>query len=415
VSTVHVWIDDETLGGATLAGSIVRSTSKTGDVLRFQYSDGWLNDAGPIAGFALDTDLVLATGPLYAQAGAAKLSGIFMDCSPDRWGKMLMERREAIEAKADGRRVRTLHGWDFLLGVNDASRMGAVRLQDADSGQFLDARALGAPPVTDLLALEAAADKVERGSDADVARWIEQLIAPGASLGGARPKAGFRDTEGRLWLAKFPSAEDRHDVGLWEFFTCQLSLAAGIDMPPARVLKLSARGHTYAVQRFDRTSTSRRLYASAMTRLGRIDSDGASYLDIVQTIESGGPTSRIATDLEQLFRRALFNILIGNRDDHLRNHGFLREGNGWALSPAFDVNPNPDKTIHVLAINEADASPDSVLLMSTAEFYRLKPTRAGAIERQVRNALRGWEAKAKAMGVKRAEIDQMGDVIDADR
>jgi serine/threonine-protein kinase HipA len=415
VSTVHVWIDDEALGGPTIAGSLVRSTSKTGDVVRFQYREGWLNDAGPIAGFELDADLVLASGPLYAQAGAAQLSGIFMDCSPDRWGKMLMERREAIEAKADRRRIRTLQSWDFLLGVNDASRMGAVRLQDADTGQFLDARELGAPPVTDLRTLEAAADKVERGSDVEAARWIGQLIAPGASLGGARPKAGFRDTDGRLWLAKFPSVEDRRDVGLWEFLAYRLSLAAGIHMPPARVLKLSARGHTYAVQRFDRTSTSRRLYASAMTRLGRDDSDGASYLDIVQAIETGGPSARIATDLEQLFRRVLFNILIGNRDDHLRNHGFLREGNGWALAPAFDVNPNPDKAAHVLAIDEADASPDSALLTSTSAFYRLKPARARAIERQVRDALRGWEAKAKALGLKRAEIDRMGDVIDPDR
>ena len=415
MSVVHVWIDDDQLGDPTLAGSLVRSTSKTGQVMRFEYSNGWLEDAGPVSSFELDSDLVLSSGPLYASAGANHLSGIFMDCSPDRWGRMLMERREAIEARAEGRRIRALHSWDFLLGVNDASRMGAIRLQDAETSRFLDTRALGVPPLTELRALEAAAEKVERGSDADVARWIGQLMAPGASLGGARPKAGFCDTDGQLWLAKFPSAEDRCDVGLWEYLTYKLSLSAGIDMPQAQLLKLSARGHTYAVRRFDRTSTSRRLYASAMTRLGRNDSDGASYLDIVQAIENGGPSARIASDLEQLFRRALFNILIGNRDDHLRNHGFLREGNGWALAPAFDVNPNPDKAGHVLAIDEADTSPDSQLLIATAAFYRLKPKRAQAIEGQVRGALRGWEKQAKSLGLSGSEIDLMTDVIDPDR
>lgn len=415
MSQVEVWVDDEDLGGATLAGSLIKSTSRTGDVVRFEYSNGWLAGAGPIAGFDLDPELVLAAGPLHAHAGADQLSGIFIDCSPDRWGKMLMERREAIEAREQERRPRTLRSWDFLVGVHDASRMGAIRLKDVDSGQFVDTRNLSVPPSTELRTLEVAADMVERGNDEQVAKWIRQLVAPGASLGGARPKASFRNTDGTLWLAKFPSSEDRRDVGLWEYLAYQLSLDAGIDMPPAKVHGLSNRGHTYSVQRFDRTATSRRLYASAMTRLGRRDSEGASYLDIIQAIEAGGSSTRIDADLEQLFRRALFNILIGNRDDHLRNHGFLRDGNGWMLSPAFDVNPNPDKGDHVLAITEADTSPDSGLLTSTAEFYRLKPKVVKTIEQQVRVAVRGWEKKAKALGLRSADIDLMVGVIDPDR
>jgi serine/threonine-protein kinase HipA len=178
---------------------------------------------------------------------------------------------------------------------------------------------------------------------------------------------------------------------------------------------LSGRGHTFAVQRFDRTPGSRRLYSSAMTRLARGDSDGASYLDIVEVIEREGSSTRIADQLAQLFRRVLFNILIGNRDDHLRNHGFLRDGNGWVLSPAFDVNPNADRGVHVLSIDGSDASPDASLLLASAEFYRLRPGAAKAIARQVRDVVRGWEPRAKALGLRKGEIALMRQVIDAER
>ena len=326
---------------------------------------------------------------------------------------MLMERREAIEAREEQRPLRLLRSWDFLLGVSDESRMGALRVRDPASGDYVDARNRTSPPITELRELEAAADRVERGDDVDP--WIRQLIAPGASLGGARPKASFRDTDGSLWLAKFPAMDDRRDVGHWEYLTWQLSRDAGIEMPLARALKLSGRGHTFTVQRFDRTATSRRLYSSAMTRLAREDSDGASYLDLVEAIESAGSSTKIGDQLVQLFRRVLFNILIGNRDDHLRNHGFLRHGNGWVLSPAFDVNPNPDKDAHVLSIDGSDASPDTSLLLATAGFYRLAPKAAQTIEREVRNAVRGWESRADALSLRKAEIELMRQVIDAER
>ena len=358
-------------------------------------------------------DLPLVDGALFAHTGADQLSGIFQDCSPDRWGKILMERREAIEAREEQRPLRLLRSWDFLLGVSDESRMGALRVRDPASGDYVDARNRTSPPITELRELEAAADRVERGDDVDP--WIRQLIAPGASLGGARPKASFRDTDGSLWLAKFPAMDDRRDVGHWEYLTWQLSRDAGIEMPLARALKLSGRGHTFTVQRFDRTATSRRLYSSAMTRLAREDSDGASYLDLVEAIESAGSSTKIGDQLVQLFRRVLFNILIGNRDDHLRNHGFLRHGNGWVLSPAFDVNPNPDKDAHVLSIDGSDASPDTSLLLATAGFYRLAPKAAQTIEREVRNAVRGWESRADALSLRKAEIELMRQVIDAER
>lgn len=412
MTVVEVWLDDDSLGPSRLVGRLTRNSGRSGDTVRFDYDQGWLDAADA---FEFDHDLPLVGGAHYAPAGADQLTGALLDCSPDRWGKMLMERREAIDAREQGRRVRTLRAWDFLLGVNDESRMGALRLKDPQTDRFLESHGLAAPPLTDLRELEDAADKVEHGVDDMVAKWVLQLVAPGASLGGARPKASFRDVDGSLWLAKFPSREDRRDIGLWEHLAYQLSVIAGIDMPEARVLRLSDRGHTFAVRRFDRTPTSRRHYASAITRLAREDSEGASYLDIVQAIEESGANTQIGAQLEQLFRRVLFNVLIGNRDDHLRNHGFLRQGNGWVLSPAFDVNPNPDKNEHVLTLDGDDGSPDTSVLMGTRDFYRLSVADAKKIEDEVRNAVRGWDTLAKQIGLRNAEIELMRGVIDPDR
>lgn len=418
MSELAVWIEDQSLGGSALVGHLHRANSRTGEALSFEYDAQWLANAGPVPAFSLDHELYFGPGTQYARAGASALSGAFVDCSPDRWGKRLMDRREAIEAREQGRAVRSLRAWDYLVGVNDESRMGALRLLDSQTLRYVDDRALSAPPVTELRQLEAIAARVERGDDdgsEQMAKWVKQLIAPGASLGGARPKASFRDPQGQLWLAKFPSNDDRVDVGLWEFLTYQLAIDAGIQMPEASLMPLSNRGHTYAVRRFDRTSASRRAFASAMTRLDVVESEASSYLDIVLAIENGGTSTRIAHDLQQLFRRVLFNILIGNRDDHLRNHGFLRAGDGWQLSPAFDVNPNPDKDHHVLAINESDPSPDSGLLLATAAYYRLPKKNLDALVQQVRDAVRGWEARARALGASGSDISRMQAVIDPDR
>jgi serine/threonine-protein kinase HipA len=418
VNSLEIWIEDASLGGPALVGRLSKTNSRAGNTISFEYDHDWLAGAGPVTAFPLDPELYLGPGQQYARAGAGQLSGAFLDCSPDRWGKRLMDRREAIEAREEGRKARNLRAWDYLVGVHDESRMGALRLVDPASGRHVDDRELSAPPVTELPRLEGIAAQVERG-DADLSdemvRWIKQLVAPGASLGGARPKASFRDKTGQLWFAKFPSSDDRIDVGLWEFLAYQLSLDAGIDMPEARLMRFSDRGHTYAVQRFDRTPTSRRMFSSAMTQLDVAESEGHSYLDLVQVIETQGTSRQIAHNLEQLFRRALFNILIGNRDDHLRNHGFLRAGDGWQLSPAFDVNPNPDKDHHVLAIDARDPSPDSSVLLATADFYRLSRKALGTVVEEVRAVVRGWEDRARALGALPGEIALMQAVIDADR
>ena len=411
MNEVEVWLDDPRLADRMLIGHLFRSLTRSGEAVRFEYSDDWLRHP---QSFEIDPEARLNIGPHYASAGAVRLLGAFQDSSPDRWGKLLMDRREAIEAREQGRRVRALRTLDYLLGVDDAARMGALRLADPATHAFVANHPQSAPPMTALRELEAAADKVERGQGPRVDKWVRQLVAPGTTLGGARPKASFTDTRGDLWLAKFPSAEDRHDVGLWELLAYDLSAAARIEMPEAKVLALSRRGHTYAVKRFDRAGGHRWMYVSAATLVG-IDADQAGYLDLVQAIEAHGARGRVAADLEQLFRRGVFNVLIGNRDDHLRNHGFLREKTGWRLSPAFDVNPNPDKDTHVLALDELDVTPDTRLLLRNRELFRLGAERAAQIVEEVRAAVRPWEARAKALRIKRAEIATLGAVIDPER
>ncbi|KLI99271.1 HipA domain-containing protein [Luteimonas sp. FCS-9] len=417
IGQVEVWLDAAGLGGETLVGHLARLPSRTGDTIQFQYADHWVDGTAPIRSFALDPQLPLHRGPHVARAGASALTGAFTDCSPDRWGKRPMDRREVIDAREQNRRVRALRPWDYLIGINDASRMGALRLRET-GGRYLDDRELSAPPMTELRALEAIAARVERGDIGDSehdARWIRQLVASGASLGGARPKATVRDVDRTLWLAKFPSSDDRHDVGLWEYVTYRLARAAGIDMPDARPLSLSGLGTTYAVRRFDRTGPERHAYASALTLLDVDASEDSSYVEIAHAIENQGVASSIADDLSQLYRRAAFNVLVGNRDDHLRNHGFLRALDGWRLAPAFDVNPNPDKDAHVLSIGLDDPTPDTRLLLDTCAYYRLSKARARAIVDEVRAVVRGWKDEARRCKARGAEIATMEAVIDPAR
>lgn len=418
MNALHVCLDDAELGPAAWIGSLHRRASRSGDTLSFAYEPDWM--AGRMAPFpfALDPDLPLAAGDHYAPRDSGGLTGIFQDGSPDRWGRMLMDRREVIEAREAGRAVHTLRAWDYLIGVDDQTRMGALRLREPGRNRHVDDRALSVPPMTELRQLESMAGRIERDEPIESTQsvqWFRQLVAPGASLGGARPKATFRDPAGGLWLAKFPSADDRFDTGLWEFLVHQLAFNAGIDVPSAQVLKLSARGTTFAVRRFDRVAQDRRMYASAMTLLGAKQSEGHGYLDLVAVIETQGTSGTIADDLAQLYRRVLFNVLVGNRDDHLRNHGFLRQGNGWRLAPAFDVNPNPDRQAHVLALDDADTAADSRRLESTADYYRLTRKRADAVASEVRNAVRAWRSTAANLGVPASQIATLAGIIDADR
>ncbi|MBL0039510.1 MAG: type II toxin-antitoxin system HipA family toxin [Xanthomonadales bacterium] len=347
MNRLDVWIDDASLGGSALIGRLTKTANRTGDTISFEYDAGWLAGAGPVAAFPLDHALHLGAGPHYAKAGASALSGIFQDGAPDRWGQRLMDRREAIEAREAGRKVRNLRArviWSASMTRPAWARCVSWMRSPIITWTIARSASRRPPSCASLKRSPLTSSAATPICPAEMVRWIKQIVAPGASLGGARPKASFRDPSGQLWLAKFPSLDDRIDVGLWEYLTYQLSRDAGIDMPEAKLMQLSDRGHTYAVQRFDRTPTSRRMFSSA-DATGRRRERGCSYLDLVRAIETSGTSTQIARELEQLFRRVLFNILIGNRDDHLRNHGFLRVGDGWQLSPAFDVNPNRTRII----------------------------------------------------------------------
>jgi len=302
------------------------------------------------------------------------------------------------------------------MGVSDATRIGALRLRSTDGKRrFLDEHSLGAPPMTRLRELETIAlslDDPQKQERAEYDAWLRQLLAPGSSLGGARPKATFTAKDDTLWIAKFPGRADRRDVGAWEFLAHQLAERAQIRVPRAAQLRLGSNYHTFAVQRFDRVGKRRRLYASAMTLLARSDGDAGSYLDIAQALQDYGDPATLRLDLEQLYRRVLFNAMIGNRDDHLRKHGFVRGDRGWSLAPAFDVNPNPDRDEHVLTLDQLSGAPNIATIRATKGLYRLGSSAAARIEKEVRAALAGWPEVAQQLGISRREIEQLATIID---
>ncbi|HET7931160.1 MAG TPA: HipA domain-containing protein [Rhodanobacteraceae bacterium] len=412
--TVEVHADPEWLPDSQRMGWLRRQAAGKGEVFSFEYDSAWLATPNAIA---FDPDLALVAGPQYPPAERANF-GIFMDSAPDRWGRVLMQRRENADARTRARRPRTLTDWDYLLGVHDETRLGALRFRNAD-GTWLDADAAhAAPPLASLRALQAASLKFEaqagREDSADDMRWLAQLIAPGSSLGGARPKASVRDAHGRLCIAKFPSRQDTCDVGAWELVAHRLAAKAGIHVPPVRALRLGdGHGTTFLAERFDRTAQGRRrAFVSAMTLTQRVDGEpGASYLELVDLLQARGANTR--ADCEQLFRRVLFGILIHNVDDHLRNHGFILTPAGLRLSPAYDLNPVPDRDELTLAINETDTHCDVEIAMQAAGDYGLAQKDAKRALEQVRNAVSGWRREAAALRIPNAEQAEMAAAFEA--
>jgi serine/threonine-protein kinase HipA len=403
---LEVWLDD---GAEPLFVGIL--AQDRGQV-RFRYEPAWLRD--PRA-FALDPDLSLDEHPFFPRPDQGNF-GIFLDSSPDRWGQTLMRRREALQARDENRSPRTLYAWDFLIGVQDLTRQGALRFCRPGTREFLGNGPLAAPPVTTLPELESVAWQLTHHGIEDrdaLRRWLAVLVAPGASLGGARPKANFTQPDGSLWIGKFPARDDAHDVAAWEYVAHHLAEAAGIAVPAAKLVKLGGGFHTFCVQRFDRAAGTRRFYASAMTLLRKAQSEGASYLELAQFIRSQGDAEHADADLAQLFRRVAFNVAIGNRDDHLRNHGFILNRSGWRLAPAFDVNPNMDKAEHVLNIDDVDNRPDLNTVLETAAFYGLTDTRALEIVRDVVAVASGWRDVARRAGLAAADIDLMESAFSA--
>ena len=411
---IEVHLDAPELGPPLQVGTLYPPDARINLTPSFEYTQDWLdNKPGNPQRFLLDPRLDLYGGEQHASQ--ARGFGIFLDSAPDRWGRVLMERREASQATKESRQMRRLTDLDFMLGVHDLARSGALRYRRGPQEPFIDNHELPAPPATDLRELAAIAHKLDAAGVEQLPEyesWLAMLIAPGSSLGGARPKASFTQPDGTLWLAKFPANDDRHDWGTWEYLTHQLAREAGLWVPDATRLALGGRHHTFCVKRFDRGVNAdphaRRMYASAMTLLEQTDGVlDASYLDLVGFLETEGGAG-LSQDLAQLFRRAVFNLLVGNRDDHLRNHGFIRLPTGWRLSPAFDMNPNRDKRQHALTWNGHTAEPDLQALKETAPFYRInKPQDAQAVIDDIKQVVDSWRSKAKALQVPGIAVQMM--------
>lgn len=410
---IDVCLDADILEALCRVGTLFHASGHGNSVFSFAYDPAWLKRPNA---FEIDPDLQLHRAESYpSQDGAFR---ILVDSAPDRWGRLLLDRRETLKAREEQRPVRALTEWDYLLGVHDMCRMGALRFRRDDASPFLDNdEHLAAPPVTSLRELEASSLALE-APDADeqpqFRQWLTALLAPGSSLGGARPKANYTDPDDALWIAKFPSREDRRDIGAWEMVVHELARRAGLQIPEARLLSLGARHRTFACRRFDRLPGGlRRFFVSAMTLLDRRDGENASYLELAEFISTRGSGAHKQADLRELWTRVVFNILVSNRDDHLRNHGFILAADGWRLAPAYDLNPNIDKAHHHLAIDTGDPSPDVGLALATAPFYALSEAEANDILERLREIVRGWTAVAAEHRLPRTEIELLSQAFAA--
>jgi serine/threonine-protein kinase HipA len=407
---IWVYADWDFLEVTQLLGILTVQRLRGKEIFSFEYQDSWVNESNPI--LFLDPNLGFYKGKQFLPDEKNNF-GIFLDSSPDRWGRLLMRRREAWQAKQDGRAEKTLFESDFLMGVFDGHRMGGVRFKLNPDGPFInDQKKMATPPWTSLRELEQASLKLEQDDallDPEYAHWLSVLIDPGSSLGGARPKASVLDEKGNLWIAKFPSSKDDKNVGAWEMVLHRLALNCGISLPNARIQQFSSRHHTFLSKRFDRNTESQRIhFASAMTLLGLQDGtdyvDGTGYLDIAGFITQHSPS--VKEDLEQLWRRLVFNMLVSNTDDHLRNHGFILTKQGWRLSPAYDMNPNEMGSGLTLNISENNNSLDLSLAMETANYYQLKKDTAERILQEMQKEVSGWRRTAKKFGISNSEIEQ---------
>lgn len=395
--------------GPALVGRLWTRVRKGRESATFEYDRGWL--ARPDR-FALEPALTLAPGP-YHTGIDRPMFGAIGDSSPDRWGRVLMRRAERKAAEREGRAPRTLFESDFLLLVDDEVRAGALRFAAQEGGPFLaEPGRQRIPPLVELGRLLHAAERVV--ADDETEEDLRLLIAPGSSLGGARPKASVRDHDGQLAIAKFPHRDDDANAVLWEAVAFTLAAEAGITVPAWRVEQIGDAKAALLVRRFDRGAGRRIPFLSAMSMLGAADNEPHSYLEIADAIRMHGAAP--SEDLEQLWRRIAFNVLISNTDDHLRNHGFLYEGPaGWRLSPAYDMNPVPvDVRPRILstAIDPDDPSASLDLAFSVADYFGLKAARAKQIAAEVGSVVAGWRETATRLGLSRAETERMASAFE---
>ena len=413
MKTLYVYADFDWLAEPMLVGELGYESLRGSDSYAFKFDNNWLRQFGSLF---LSADINNYPGQQYTQPGR-DIFGCFSDALPDRWGRLLLNRREQILAAEERRPIRRLSSFDYLIGIDDFSRMGGFRFKTIPDGDFINCDShLRIPPLADLRSLVAASMEIEKSEEQNrlpEKKWIQQLVHPGSSLGGARPKAGVRGTDGCLYVAKFPSRNDDYDVSLWEHLSHLLAKKAGVNAAETSVISTGEKYHALLSKRFDRTADGRRIhFASAMTLLGLMDGSdaqtGNGYLDIVDFILQN--CCDVENNLRQLYRRVAFNIAIGNTDDHFRNHGFLLTSKGWMLSPAYDLNPTTNE-YQSLLINSSTNKSDLNLLLESSEEYMIGKDEATKIIGEVTNAIKGWRRMAASLGIAKREMELLEQIL----
>ena len=371
----------------------------------FEYNKDWINSGEQ---FLLDPDIGWYTGGQFPNG--KENFGVFMDSMPDTWGRKLMQRRAAQKARENRKTTPNLYEIDFLLGVHDLTRMGALRFKLDPGGLFLDNdESSPTPSWAHIRDLQHSAEVFEEDTGGESKKWLDLLIAPGSSLGGARPKANILDETCQLWIAKFPSKNDTTDKAAWEYLAHKLALQCGVEMTECKLEKVYGKYRTFFTKRFDRQKSERIHFASAMTMTGNheylIRDSTPSYLEVAEFIQYSGVA--IKTDLHQLWRRIIFNMTISNTDDHLRNHGFILTDKGWRLSPAYDLNPSIDKTGLGLNVDTDNNDLDFELAKSVGEYFQLKSSEMHAIIVEVKAGAKNWRIIASELGIPRQEQELM--------
>lgn len=405
------WSKDE-----SLLGRLFYSLTRGNEVYSFEYSDDYLSSSR----IQLDPELPLFRGRQFpSQSSTKKIFGMFADCCPDRWGRKLLQRKEILSAKKENRPPRELFEINYLLGIQDEARSGGLRFKwnDDDDAYIGTEDSCPVPPMTSVRKLQQASLKYESDAGMDNDKWFYQLLEPGSSLGGARPKATVKDIDGSLWIAKFPSKNDTSDNCAWEKTVNDLAVLAGLDVAESKFERFAGKS-CFLSKRFDRViskhCTKRLHFSSAMSQLARNDGDSssASYLDIAEIIRTGSCEPK--RDLRELWRRLVFNISVSNTDDHLRNHGFLLAPKGWKLSPFYDITPDPYKQILSLNITETDNAKDVRLALDTARYYGISEAQAKADVSRIQAMIRAkWRSIAAKYGIPRGEQERMKPAFEA--
>ena len=405
MTKIYVYADFNWLKKVELVGELSMQSIRGKESYSFEFSKDWLKNYGSIQ---LSDDINNYTGIQYCQQNN-EIFGCFADSLPDRWGRTLILRREQILAMEEKRPVRRLTEFDFLTGIDDYTRIGGFRYKIDPTGEFINtSNKLQIPPITEIKELVRASNEIELSEEKNTLpqkKWLFQLIQPGTSLGGARPKATIIDENKHLYIAKFPSRNDLYDVGLWEHLSHLLAKESGLNCSESKVIKAGNKYHTLLSKRFDRTADNKRIhYASAMTMLGLKDgcnaNTGNGYLDIVNYIIKN--CCNVDFNLKELYRRVAFNISIGNSDDHFRNHGFLLTPQGWTLSPAFDINPSLSKEQSLL-INSYTSKSDLNILLDSCEEYMLNHNTAKQIIEEVLKGISKWKLLANKINIPQSE------------